>query len=461
MVVQQLTTSQITALTLRFLRGYYQNYERAGNLEINTNLRGEGGIVADGYLAFRQPEERYFTVTFEATDYMAREELRFSILYALLRADALATALACTATGLAIAQGLGALWFIRDFYWLGLVLLLGTVLLFFVLFYRLLRPLPRYRYIYAIQQFRQYYADDQWVAFAHDVFAGYEDPYFRELHDQCVRNGFGLVEVAADQRVKLHVAPAVIDPEFLLLRKIVPLFTQNNFARLVGQQVQRFDFWSVLLRRWRPLQADIADLRRFQRPIYHQIIIGLLAILLMAGIWITERPQPSMIVLKEEAHEQEMTELMEQLRVEPEPSAANPPELTDSSAVVPFAPAGRARSAPSIPASTTAEVLVYLGPEWVSYPCSRLQTPNRSLYLVHWGRYADEEQLTAAAQRYRRFGLAVNGLRAACFQGKGAYYVLFLENLYPDAVQARQAAAQVSQFFRQNNLTETISINKL
>ena len=55
--------------------------------------------------------------------------------------------------------------------------------------------MPRYRSIFAIEQFKQYYADEQWVAIGKDTFSEEEDHFFQELKKQCVYNGFGLLSM--------------------------------------------------------------------------------------------------------------------------------------------------------------------------------------------------------------------------------------------------------------------------
>ena len=54
---------------------------------------------------------------------------------------------------------------------------------------------PRYRYIYAVEQFKKYHADEQWVAIGEDVFENPNDKYLKELKKQCVYNGFGLISM--------------------------------------------------------------------------------------------------------------------------------------------------------------------------------------------------------------------------------------------------------------------------
>jgi len=77
----------------------------------------------------------------------------------------------------------------------------------FFAWYFTLNKWRKYRYIYAIQQFKQYAADEQWIAIAEDVFPSPIDPYLLELRQQCVFSGFGLAIVAEHAETRVLCAP--------------------------------------------------------------------------------------------------------------------------------------------------------------------------------------------------------------------------------------------------------------
>ncbi len=65
----------------------------------------------------------------------------------------------------------------------------------------------RYRYIYAIEQFKRFYANDQWIAFSHELYQVHTDPRFVELQRQSARYGFGMMELQADRSFRIIMAP--------------------------------------------------------------------------------------------------------------------------------------------------------------------------------------------------------------------------------------------------------------
>ena len=56
--MNQVTEDEIKKEVLKFLRGYYKNRPRATDIEVSSDLRGVGGIVADGFLAFKEEDIR-------------------------------------------------------------------------------------------------------------------------------------------------------------------------------------------------------------------------------------------------------------------------------------------------------------------------------------------------------------------------------------------------------------------
>jgi hypothetical protein len=93
------------------------------------------------------------------------------------------------------------------------VILLVAVAIYASLYLGLSR-LKRYRYIYAVDQFKHFYADAQWVAYDEAIFreAGWRKRRrYRELERQCVRYGFGLLEIDAEQIVRNVMSPSQID----------------------------------------------------------------------------------------------------------------------------------------------------------------------------------------------------------------------------------------------------------
>jgi hypothetical protein len=199
----------VRQLGLGFLKSYYRNRSRVGQAALSSDVRGLGGIRADGYFSFLQSGDRRFEATLEATSYTTRKELRYSLQRELLAWDSFTLACMTLVVLAALSQyfqfafvpqiGLPAVLF-----WM-----LGLFLLVFATYRFSASRLERYRYIYAIEQFRKYRADEQWIAMSEDVFdQGRNDPFFRELRKQCIYYGIGILWVDRSEEVRMLLAAA-------------------------------------------------------------------------------------------------------------------------------------------------------------------------------------------------------------------------------------------------------------
>ncbi len=110
----------------------------------------------------------------------------------------------------------GSYWTLAKFF-LFFFLLMATFLWFFP---------SRYRYIYAIEQFKRFHANDQWVAISHELYNNHQDVRYTELHHQCARYGFGLMELEPDRNWRILLAPKQGD-YFKDLRQQLPSWVQN------------------------------------------------------------------------------------------------------------------------------------------------------------------------------------------------------------------------------------------
>jgi hypothetical protein len=205
-----LSEDEVKRRFVPFLREFYRKrFEpMPGSEAVELDNVGEGGLVADGKMTFRKADGSPFVCTYEATSRDKAQEVKFSINEQYLLWDA-------AAFGAIIAAILYAAFYVTRRDWLidlrlegNLGLLIGMTLIAFLLWFFLLRSWRKYRYIYAIEQFKQYQADEQWVAIAEDVFPSPTDPYLIELRNQCVFSGFGLAIVTAENGVRALSNPS-------------------------------------------------------------------------------------------------------------------------------------------------------------------------------------------------------------------------------------------------------------
>jgi cell division septation protein DedD len=234
-----LSEQDIQRIFLPFLRQFYRyRYEYQPDTEQSSmDNRSADGLVADGLLSFRRPDGSTFLSTFEATSRDKIEEVKYSInhTYFLWDCAAFGAAMAAVAYAWMYAFRLSSLHALSLPGKLGLPI--GVALIGFFGWYFIMRNWSKYRYVYAVEQFKRYSADEQWVAIGEDVFPAPTDPYFLELKDQCIYHGFGLAIVHMDQQVRVVAAPSRLGV-FGEERRIRHWITQNEWYQYVSSQAR-------------------------------------------------------------------------------------------------------------------------------------------------------------------------------------------------------------------------------
>ena len=286
--MSSLTENAIKQLALGYLKSFYRLRNRAANTGTLTGLdmRGANNIIADGFLHYTDESGKVFSATFEATSQATRDEICYRPRTSHVIWDALVFSFFLLPTILAVAHIMGYFPLVaEEFYW-RVFLFMATTPLWVGVYFVFFRRLPRYRYIFAIEQFKQYPADDQWVAFGYDVFAGLPEKYRLELQRQCTRYGFGLVEITAQRKPKLIMAPSRAE-------NFVP--KQSSFSFLPQGEWQK-RLKNLTLGPWQRVKKMLAErlqpvqnryFRWFPRTYYNQwslMGLGLLALLFLVRI---------------------------------------------------------------------------------------------------------------------------------------------------------------------------------
>lgn len=272
--MSSLSENTIKQITQGYLRNYYRHRKRAEGSVMLTGLdmRGSGGIIADGFLRYTTDEGDVFNVTFEATSHATRDEIIYRPRKSHIFWDAVAFAFLFLPSLLAVAH-------IGDYYPLvgidftkRLLILISTLPVWIALYYLLFRSLPRYRYIFAVEQFKQYHADDQWIAYGYDVFSGEKKRYRNQLVKQCIRYGFGLVEITPQRKPKLIMAPSIA-ANFIPKQSFLSLLPlqqfQERFSTLTEGPWKRFK--AFLRKYFSPVQSSY--FRWFPRTYYTQWLL--------------------------------------------------------------------------------------------------------------------------------------------------------------------------------------------
>jgi len=232
------TEDAIKRAFLPYLKEFYRyRYEyRPESVHSELDNVSAGGLVADGMLSFRKDDGSPFVCTYEATSLDKAEEVKFSLNVVYFTWDCLAFGAVVAAVAYGAAFALRLPWLV-GLQWAGnLGFVLGTGLIGFFTWYFTMRGWRKYRYIYAIEQFKRYFADEQWIALADDVFPAPTDPYLLELKSQCVYNGFGLVLIGHQGGVRVLATPSRLGM-YGKDRRMVQWVTQRDWYRAVSGNV--------------------------------------------------------------------------------------------------------------------------------------------------------------------------------------------------------------------------------
>jgi hypothetical protein len=454
-----ITESRITEIVLLFLRERYKYYPlRSGNIEFKTNLRGKGHLFVDGALSFTRHGATDFLASIEATDFLKRDELWYRFLWQLALWDALAASMGALSAIFAYMHYSDHLGPFKGNPWLlsgvGSLLLAATTCLVFLA----IRPLRRYRYIYAIEQFKRYRATEQWVAFAWDVFPGYTVPVFTELREQCVLNGLGLLEINRDGKVKLHLSPAREGMPEQQKRQVVQLFSQLEWPKSFQSQIEGNAWRRAIGKVLEKLtgRKAVNDLLRFERPVSGQIrlIVGSVAFTIF--LLVKEYGKRPVIYVREERYERQMLALGNTLAQYPYDNFM--PDTLDRVAVFKF----------------NREALPYLKlvpdslPDWNRVrsgwmlldgdkmrrmDCTEVYSQVQGRFVVTAGVFNDMGYLHATMIRLKSAGIRVHAVWGACLFERKHYYILLLPETFDGAEAAQRASVRINDLLISNGFS--------
>lgn len=465
-----MTEREVNRVALGALRSYYRFRIKKDSPVLTSDVRGAGGIIADGAYSFEKDDGERFLATVEATSVDKRDEVYYRLQYWLLFWDALAASSVLLALVFAVSFVQNKL-LIRTFgVWTTLVLLIFALFVLTGIIMVMIHWLRRYRYIYAIEQFKRYHADEQWVAVAENVFLNNNDERFLELRDQCIYNGFGLIIVNKEHRPHLIITPARREI-FENRRQAVQFFSQKQINRLLERTSNVQEWW----KKWSkglPVQFNISDpkhLFRFRRPVYNQMVICGIAWAIIGAVYFREWQKRPIRYVDRETYAEEV--IARQRASGPEP---NRPILLkeDTLLVRPFQDdvvpylllmqTQKVSPAVASIASSGNDILIGMFDDaLIVYDCERLYNFKTQMYMLQEAVYPDFETASRRMSQLLEAGLQTNMLWLGCFSDADKRYVVYFDYLMNDRSEADDLAAEYNKKLSDKRLSATVAIKTL
>ena len=475
--IDDLTENDIKKVALTYLKSYYKFRPRSGDAVLSSDMRGKGGIIADGLVSFQQEDGSVFQATFEATSYDTRYEVLYKTQSRLLIWDAITIAFVATAIWFVWAYT-EQIWTIR-FYGAStrLATLVLLAFLIFMLYFVVFRPLRRYRYIYAIEQFKQYHANEQWVVIGEDVFISREDAHYKELRDQCIYNGFGLLLVHKDHSPLLIIAPSR-ESLFGNTRKVIQFISQNELTRRLqdGLPGDWMKWFSRGWDRWFPGDS-LVNLDRFRQSYQYQVFFSSLALCLICYLFWEEWKDRAVHY----PDIKEYTQIVDsysnkQKGREPRDFILDTPHFFPLPLIIDGSEIPRIIEGQSISIESknkkqianeiaefsgfNTDILVNTSnPQaLVGYDCARFYNIEEDKYLVVEAFYDTFEGANKRIEQLEAFRLTTNALWMGCFFKSESGYVLFLGEVYNSLDEAARVAEEMANSLARQNVAIQLRI---
>lgn len=463
-----LTENYIKRLGLAFLRHHYRFRSRGGDGESELDLTAGEGIVADARLSFQTTDGKPFVATVEATSQDVRDEVVFKIQKDRLIWDGLSVGM--IGAVIATVYGRSADLLRNDPYGITpaiLVLLLLVAALTF-LYWLSARRLSRYHYIYAVEQFKRYHADEQWIVLGEDVLDAPEDEqYMEELKKQCIYNGFGLVLARRNGTATPLITPARHDL-FGGRRKAVQLFAENRITQRItnNRLTRQLENVGSRFGVYDKMREATDRIERFRLPVWKQWFTVGGCLLLIVYLFARESENLDRAVVSNDRYERDRrARLLDLEKDEPDimivdSSEANYANLEpenifldpEEQRVVTVPPTTEAILIPddalaprSVRTPPPDGNPAYVGGNFTAFDCDRLAEFIETIYVVEESLHPS---LPAAQRRldYLRERDVADGaiLWLGCTTRGVERYAVLLGELYPDRQQATAFARRLT-----------------
>lgn len=434
--MEYLSEDTIKRATLAFMKTYYKFRPRNGETVIHYDMMHPSGVIVDGQLTFPKEDGTPFIATFEATSTSSADEVLYRLQNKQLRWDAVAVGSVFMIVPLVILWALN-IWSIEKIGGVFSVLLIISLFILGFLAYQFFNHTSgRYRYIYAIEQFKQYHADEQWVALGNDVFTDPMDINFAELKLQCVKNGFGLLTVDKEDHVNLLITPA---------REEVFGKTRRNL---------KFEERPIINSGLRRLPSAIS-LERYARPYINQIVISTLSFMILGGLLFHSWQQRPVVTISDAAaYRDSMTQ--RGTMMEPTKEMSTDFVLQPEDVVNTIPNSNLEATTVSIPPSEPMKVGLYVftvQDGYISYECERLDMQGTK-YVVQDLTFNNFNDAKRRIEHLKTFGLIANAISLDCTLNATPKhdYCVYYEVIYNEEKVANSKAIEVMRQLDKLNL---------
>ncbi len=450
----------VKKIALRFFRHHYKYRLRHEDQPVvaKYDLEAAGGIIADGYYSFKNPDGEKFSATFEATGKDSKNEVIYRPQKIILLWDGLAVASIFTLF-------LFALNYSYHFHTLDertLLTRIGLVVLSMLaglgIFYLAAMQFRRYRYIYAIEQFKKYHATEQWIALAYDVFEDPNDKYFKELKNQCVYNGFGLLLVDKNLDPKILITPSRQDI-FMGKRRSVDFDGDSNLPQpATGGGLS--PWWKQLgLKLPKVLKKD-TSLLRYRRRFFHQMVITGACITLLGVVFWKELHSSAYQLVDKREYRNDLAKSKSNNVLEQEDylseRSQDPIKRNTNEKYWLREKSKRAAKASGNSKDTICEVLISREEgKTLHYPCERFINFDGKKFVVQEGHYPGKAEAEAALIRLKESGLEATALPLSFFSNASGY-IVFTGLICNSKSEAQQDLGKLTLDERWKNTTWTI-----
>lgn len=462
-----LSEDAIKYATLPYLKSHYKYRPSLmrNDLESNHNIRAmydlqlEEGIIVDGLIAYQQNNGETFTATFEATSKETKAEVYYQLQRTLMVWDGLAIGGLLAVLGFLVC--LASNWLIFTPWTAYLypatvpLFVVGFAGLYLLFFSKVLTGVDRYCYIYAVEQFKRYNADEKWIAVGEDVFEGPTDKYLIELKDQCMKGGFGLIQIMANQNPVLISSPSRQDLTYN--KKQIELLP--SFSTDIQRKTNKKTKFSRNSRRL--LQQAV--LSRFQKHYRRQVVVLIVSLMLIFVPMYLEFDKARHNSPTKTAHAEELntrnyntivmpnlnpTDSMDQLAVQPfqkietnylgttESKTSNSRRSSNPPAVIPNKTIPSNGKAKKPIESSEVGLYTLSDGEIIEFPCERVSTRGIPKYLITYQTFASESFALRQATKMSGIEATPHILWLGCFDTAVDSFVLYLDLMYEDAAEA-------------------------